>query len=297
MSFNTDHAYAAGLFDGEGTVRIKDNGGMALELEMADIDSVENMRAIFGGSVRKQNRLTKTGRVVHRWAIYGPKAIASANDMMPFSKGKRRQLEVLLAYDQRDDKADIRPVARKQLKGLKAPEPLAVSWDLETMGLDPNEKNILTCAMQYGTLEDRIHTICKWNSEEQFVLATRGVLEQIPWTMGYNSSRFDINYLNVRLKKYGHRTAFLGSHSDVSEMYKEFTGRKKRTSLVDMANELGLTDEKVYKTPIDWDKWHAANRGDKEGMDYVVEHGKMDVILTRRGHDVIIQKARENAAQ
>lgn len=285
-------AYAAGLFDGEGTVRIQTTGGIALEIQMTDEEPVDRMEALFGGTKKKEGRALDSGRTAYRWSVYGENAVNAATEMLPYSVNKRRQLEVILSYFDYIDRPSIKDVALGQLLALRLPNAEPISWDLETMGLMAAKHNLLTCAMQFGNDEEGIQTLYKDNSkgEEALLLDARAVLESAPWTMGYNSKRFDIPFLNTRLAKYEHRPVFLGSHSDVSEMYMEYTGRKKRTSLLDMANELGLTDEEVHKTPIDWPTWYAANDGEDEAMDYVVEHGKMDVILTKRGYDAIISR-------
>lgn len=163
-----------------------------------------------------------------------------------------------------------------------------VTFDIETMGLKADEYSFLSCSFQKGNDEQNIHQIDiqSSGSEEQALIDTREYLEAAPWTLGFNSLRFDVPYINTRLAKYDERPLFLGCHVDASVLYDQWKQRPKRTSLVKAVDEQGLADNNAHKTPIDWDKWRAAYNGDKAGMAYVLEHAKFDVILTKRLYDV-----------
>lgn len=163
-------------------------------------------------------------------------------------------------------------------------EPL--TFDLETMGFDSDKMNMLSSSFQWGDREADKFDVWKKRrgSDKTVAVQARDILESAPYSIGWNSARFDIPYLNNRLRAAGERPAFVGCHISADVVYDRKFGNKKRTSLVDAANHLKVTDEKVHKTPIDWDKWNAANAGDMgpNGMEYVLEHGDMDVILTKR---------------
>lgn len=294
----TDYAYGAGVLDGEGTVYIGKNGGINIEVEMSEDNAVYRMSQVFGGKVSQLNRVYDSGRTAYRWRIHGENALEAASLMLPYSTTKKRQLEVLTTFarnypadSNKEHRAEAKNVARLQLQALKEPEPQVITLDIETMGLDWTTKRMLSCTFQSDDLEAFVWTEFKTgpydDGEQGMLVKTRDILESAAWTMGFNSLRFDIPYINYRLSLYEERPMFLGSHVDVSETYKKLTGRSKRTSLYDMSNELGTADEEVHKTPIDWDIWNAADAGDPGALRYVVNHADMDVILTKRGYEAI----------
>lgn len=291
MATELEYAYAAGIFDGEGTIDMKDRVRMAVK--MTDAEPVLAMQDILGGHFY-QWQDQKSGRPTFEWRAAGWDGVMDAIDrIFVYSRGKRRQLQVVANwYDYKGfygPNNDAKAIASNQLRSLRQPLPEPLTFDIETMGLDMHTLPMLSCSYMRG--DDETHVWADWKKkpegERGLAVAIRDTLEGAPYTIGFNSIRFDIPWIQRRLAEYGERPMFLGSHDDVSEDYKLLTGRKKRTSLHDMANELGLTDEEVHKTPIDWAIWNAANEGDMIAMDYVVHHGDMDIILTKRGHNAI----------
>lgn len=166
-----------------------------------------------------------------------------------------------------------------------------LSFDIETMGFKAKILPMLSCSFQWGDDEAGQFNLDKMStpdSDELLALEIRDVLESAPLLLGWNSNRFDLHYINTRLSFHGHRPVVALASISVDVVYDKMLGRRTRTSLINAANEMGVTDEKIHKTPIDWEKWHAANEGDQAGMDYVVEHGAMDTILTKRIYNGII---------
>jgi uncharacterized protein YprB with RNaseH-like and TPR domain len=190
----------------------------------------------------------------------------------------------------------VRQAAAMQLGRLEQWPLEPLTFDLETMGFESDTMPILSSSFQWGDREDSRFAVHKKTakSDKDVVIEIRDVLESAPWSIGWNSSRFDIPYLNTRLRVNGERAAFVGSHDSADVLYDKKRGLKKRTSLINAANECGVTDEKVHKTEIDWDKWKAANSGNMgpNGMEYVLEHGDMDVVLTKRVYNVDLQGER-----
>lgn len=284
-------AYAAGIFDGEGTIDIKDRVRMAVK--MTDREPVIAMQDILGGHFY-QWKDTKMGRPVYEWRASGWEGTVEAIDtIIEFSLGKRRQLEVVQNYyfykERFGNYPDARQAASFQLRSLRLPECNPITFDIETMGFEADTLPMLSCSFLEGNYEDRTYSAVKLTpaSDMDLVLQTREILEAAPYTIGWNSSRFDINFVNTRLSKWGQRPMFLGCHIDASIVFDRFFGNKKRTSLVNAANQMEVTDEKVHKTPIDWVIWNAANVGDEEAMKYVADHSEKDIILTKRVYDAV----------
>lgn len=287
-----ESAYAAGIFDGEGTIDMKDRVRMAVK--MTDIEPVKAMKDILGGHFY-QWKDTETGRPVYEWRAAGWDGVMDAIDaIINDSRGKRRQLEVVANFYNYKERygltAEAKAAASWQLRSLRLPVPLPITFDIETMGLEPATLPMLSCTFQEGDDESGVYTTYKMTpaSDKDLVTQVRDILEAAPYTIGFNSSRFDINYINTRLIAHGERPMFLGSHEDVSVLYDYAFNAKKRTSLANAANFLSVTDEHVHKTPINWSIWNAANAGDDEAMKYVVDHAKADVVLTKRVYNAII---------
>lgn len=93
-------AYLAGLFDGEGCVRIADQGpgrgfGLRLQCGMIDPMPVERLRERFGGSVHIY--VTPTGRQVFQWVVTSKGAASALREMLPWLivKNERARLGLL----------------------------------------------------------------------------------------------------------------------------------------------------------------------------------------------------------
>jgi uncharacterized protein YprB with RNaseH-like and TPR domain len=292
MPTEQECAYAAGIFDGEGTIDLKDSVRMAVK--MTDREPVDAMRDILGGHFY-QWQDTKTGRPVYEWRAAGwTGVIESIEYIFPYSRGKRKQLDVVANFYSYKERFGLLQGAKEaasfQLRGLRVPAPLPITFDVETMGFEADTLPLLTCAMLEGGNETGVWTPYKMTpaSDKDLAVTIRETLEAAPYTIGWCSDRFDINYINTRLAFHGERPMFLGCHIDAQLLFDITFGNKKRTSLENAARQLGVTDEDAHKTPIDWVKWNAANAGDEDGMQYVIEHGANDVILTKRVYDALV---------
>ena len=98
MISETDKAYAAGLFDGEGSVGIsftkqakkssRKSYQIKASIAMIDQDSILWMVSIFGGHYDTTNR-TRSGNIVHRWTLHCRKAADFLELIVPYLKLKR----------------------------------------------------------------------------------------------------------------------------------------------------------------------------------------------------------------
>ncbi|MGB9151770.1 MAG: hypothetical protein WCD70_01645 [Alphaproteobacteria bacterium] len=102
MPTNVECAYAAGLFDGEGSVGIsyrmqskkskKQTYSVKASIAMIDEESILWMVSTFGGHYDTTNR-TKGGNVVHRWTLHCRKAADFFEAVLPYLKLKRSRAE------------------------------------------------------------------------------------------------------------------------------------------------------------------------------------------------------------
>lgn len=91
-------AYAAGYFDGEGTINVltcKGRFQIRVELTSYDLDSLMVFVELFGGALRS-NEYTAVKFQVYRWAMNNMQAISVLSAMVPFLRAKKRQAELVL---------------------------------------------------------------------------------------------------------------------------------------------------------------------------------------------------------
>lgn len=276
-------AYAAGLIDGEGTIAVP----ARIAVKMTDKQPIDFLHDTFGG-LAYEWKPTHNKRRLFEWRINGLEDVVDCiRKIRPYSLNKSRQMDVIVNYLQYNlnfpKQAGIRTVVSAQLKALKSPNPSYVVFDLETMGLDGKRDRLLSCSFKDEDTDEPYSVWTMEKGDEPEVLEyIRDVLELSAYTVGWNSSGYDIHFLNDRLQSYGLRPAFLGSHDDCKFMYKN-----GRMSLENAVNELQLSDNEVMKTPIDWPTWHRADSGDMEAMEYIVTHGENDVVLTQRVYEAV----------
>lgn len=277
-----DISYAAGLFDGEGTVAIPSR----LAVKMTTKGPIEHMYNTFEGHFYEWAP-TKTGRPVYEWRVNGPDVIPVAEALREYATTKRRELDIVIAYYRyradHPDVGNIKDIAEAQLKACKRPNPEGLVFDIETTGLDPVNDTMLSASFMRG---DRVYSSYLSpddESDRRIALEVRAEIESAPYLIGFNSRRFDVPFVNARLMVHGDRPIFAGSHDDAQKMFSD--GRK---SLEFAANTLRVTDSEVKKTPIHWPTWYAARDGDRDAMKYIVDHAEKDVQLTRRVYDAIV---------
>jgi hypothetical protein len=95
------HAYAAGLFDGEGCVMFfqRTSGQWQTELTLSNCDrlALEFLVDLFGGHFRVAAKLVGTRRhPIGIWNISGDSATKAAKAMLPYSILKKEQLTLFL---------------------------------------------------------------------------------------------------------------------------------------------------------------------------------------------------------
>jgi len=156
-------------------------------------------------------------------------------------------------------------------------------FDIETTSLYPQKGYILCASVAY---DDGLVTT--WRIDEflhehhmlnQMYLYLHDMLDIL---VTWNGRYFDIPWTNYRLQK-AKESPLSIRHLDA--MYMVSRNAPSR-SLDKVSKALGVQDTEeegeVYKTGYDESIWQAAMRGDKESMDYIVDHNRKDVLLLGR---------------
>jgi len=99
-------AYAAGLLDGGGCIfagrRSIQSGGdnhyLTVTFNMTDRAPLEELSLQWGGAVSKNKKLSSGGRNIYRWAIWRRYAQEFLEDVRPWVRGKKPQVELALRF-------------------------------------------------------------------------------------------------------------------------------------------------------------------------------------------------------
>ena len=158
-----------------------------------------------------------------------------------------------------------------------------VIWDLETTALTAIMGQILTCSFVEldGDQETYRLDVKQYKGrnkldDARLAVAIRDRLERAHLIVGHNIRLFDIPLLNARLAKAGERP--LRTHFVLDTMW---AARRMRIGSSKLDNLQKFFDLAHAKTPISWETWQRAARGDARAMDEVVEHNIADVLVTR----------------
>lgn len=110
-------------------------------------------------------------------------------------------------------------------------------------------------------------------TDKQACIDLRDDLESMDYVSTYYGTRFDLPFINTRLLIHGERPINKIRHIDLY-----FTPRFK---LKLHSNRLAVVLETLFgksgKTQIDFALWNRAHMGNKEALDYVIEHCVADV--------------------
>lgn len=99
----TLNAYAAGYFDGEGSVAVYKNGtgrsfNNLLTITNTDRVPLDRLCARFGGTVRQRTWSTTNRRSSFQWDITGAAAEEFARAILPYALTKAEQLRAFLEF-------------------------------------------------------------------------------------------------------------------------------------------------------------------------------------------------------
>jgi hypothetical protein len=107
----SDKAYAAGLFDGEGNVHIAldkrrasaagDIFNMRIGVSQNDITPLLWLQQRWGGSIVAHKRRTSAHNVTHGWGCFAKMAAVFLADTLPYLQVKRERAELALKFQTR----------------------------------------------------------------------------------------------------------------------------------------------------------------------------------------------------
>ena len=227
---------------------------------------------------------------------------------------KRRRIEQgdVAALEQDEDLLAEQPVLstveRKRIsKALEAIErpnlgakrefPDVITWepaffDLETTNLKANFGRILCASVadMFGNVRTFRIDEAPWKRERRrddiaLAVGLRDYLEQFDVLVGWYSKMFDIPYLNTRLLIGNERPL----RSDM--MHFDPIWKAKKGSLALHSARLDAVAKtfrlEVQKTGLDPEIWNDAADGEREAMDYVVEHCEKDVLVLRQAFHIL----------
>ena len=157
------------------------------------------------------------------------------------------------------------------------------SFDLECSNLNA-DFGILLCGAvkEMGVDTPHVFRIDKspgykkqpWN-DAWLAQQLRDLLSGFDMLFGWNSSRFDWPFLNTRLVKHGIPALPKKLHKDAL-----YTSRYKlRLHSNRLASVQEFFDTPTSKSSIDGNLWTKALTGDRESMDYIVDHCERDVVV------------------
>ena len=95
-----DIAWAAGVFEGEGSLAVTQKYGTHASISQKDKWLIERFQALFGGSLYLINHLTTKGEPTHfwLWTAYGPRGRGFLFTVYRFlSPRRRRQIDFIIA--------------------------------------------------------------------------------------------------------------------------------------------------------------------------------------------------------
>lgn len=165
-----------------------------------------------------------------------------------------------------------------------------VAFDLETTDLKANFGTILCASFLeivppgyylHGAGRPKPYTFVvntsdhlEPNPDESIAVRIRENLEAYNCIVSWNGKMFDAPFLNARLLYHHARPVRPQFHLDLMYYAGYSFNRIGSKRLASVQQFLGLEDE---KTPLLWDVWKRAARGDEEAMAEVVHHCEVDV--------------------
>ncbi len=163
-------------------------------------------------------------------------------------------------------------------------------FDLETSNLNA-DYGIILCGVFLDVNGDK-PIVLRWDKMEEFkkdkasdrelCLKIKDVIESFDIVIGYNSSRFDFNFLKARLLKHGLDILSPVKHIDLYYTVK-YKLKLHDAKLDSVAKFLGT---KYQKTDVIGEMWvkalvGAGTKNGKVAMDYIVEHCIYDVFVLK----------------
>lgn len=93
---DTDIAYAAGFFDGEGCISISKNGAVDIRVTTTAHNVLVKLQSVFGGTITQ--RIQRVNKKQYAYSFYGENAIEFIKIIKPYLIDKLPQAEAILEY-------------------------------------------------------------------------------------------------------------------------------------------------------------------------------------------------------
>ena len=163
--------------------------------------------------------------------------------------------------------------------------------DLETTNLKGNFGRILCASVadMYGNVQTFRIDEEPWKRESRrddiaLAVGLRDYLEQFDFLVTWYGKMFDVPFFNTRLVIGNERPM----HQDIMHLDAIFTSRHYLALHSNRLEAFAKTFRlPVQKTGLDPEIWNAAADGEREAMDYVVEHCDADVLVTRMAFHIL----------
>lgn len=104
MSKSHELAWAAGFFDGEGWIKIQKRGGkylgfyLRIGINHVKIDPLKKIQSIFGGAIRRDEKVTGNRKIRHVWTLSTKQAEQALVTMLPYMANKNSVTELALEF-------------------------------------------------------------------------------------------------------------------------------------------------------------------------------------------------------
>lgn len=111
MTTAIDYAWAAGLLEGEGSFFVKTGTySPVVSCEMTDLDVLERLKNIFGGSIYAMSRRNEKWKDTWRWKLYGDNAVQCMQLILPYMLKRRTSKikELIELHASRQEAKNIR---------------------------------------------------------------------------------------------------------------------------------------------------------------------------------------------
>lgn len=181
---------------------------------------------------------------------------------------------------------------------MKTTNGLTVVFDFETtpIGFDPKTSGRILSAVFLELSPSTKATVFQntsgvdggWDDAE-IAINIRDFASQYDRCVGWNSNKFDLHFLTVRLAAHGEDFPIIQSF-DLGKWVKDHYPYATDYTLDSWAKAV---DTMHQKTPYDQATWEAALMGDKEAFGYIVDHNVKDVFATRAVYERLFPSAPE----
>lgn len=148
-------------------------------------------------------------------------------------------------------------------------------WDIEATNLNASIGRML-CASVFDGISTK--TFSNWKTDKKIAVQLRDELEKFDYAVSYNGLRYDLPFLNTRLKVHGER--YLAPLRHVDLIWTARSHLRLHSNRLEVVGQVLLGQS--GKTKLDGSIWNDASVGDKKSLQYIIEHCEADVVELAR---------------